>query len=390
MAMRELAAVLLLTHAASAAEPVRLCTPQLAGPVTVASPAQRNAAARRAEPPLTDIFAWPDTPIGVVRTGSGIQFFASDGGAHLRQMFHGHEAGNNKSGSITATFGTLDDPLGTAAPRDVSISPNPDRSVNPNYTSYGYIGGGPVYRVPAGQPGEGHLLATYHAELPDDALYPILGLAASDDDGLHWTDLGEIIRFNQSYSTGLDGVEIGDGPLVPSPDGRYFYLYFPDWIANGTPHATTLTHISVARAPIAAVLHDAFASTPRHAATFAKFYDGAWNLQPAIGGASTDLSPRSAYGGYLDVHYSSALQRYILLISNDTDFAYAESTDALHWTRPIPIGRFGPIAAYPTAVGLGDDPQILGSSFYVYYTHLPTNGAGWTEGVLKRLTLTCP
>jgi hypothetical protein len=384
------AALALVTTAASAEEPVRVCTPMLTALVTVASPAQRNAAAATAEPPLTDIFAWPDTPIGVVRTQAGVQFFASDGGNHLRQTYQGHPAGNNKGGSITTSTGTLNDPLGTTAVRDVSISRNPDPSVNPNFESYGYIGGGPVYQVPAGMPGAGHLLATYHAELPTDALYPVLGLASSDDDGLHWTDLGEIVRFNQAYAAGLDGVEIGDGPLVPSPDGKYFYLYFPDWIANGTPHATTLTNVSVARALIADVVRDAFASAPRHSVTFQKFYDGKWTLQPALGGASTDLAPKSAYEGYIDIHYDSALQRYVMLISNDTDFAYAESTDALSWTRPISVGTFGPIAAYPTAVGLGTDPQILGSTFYVYFTFLPQDGTGWQRGTLRRITLTCP
>jgi hypothetical protein len=383
-----IASAALLTCAASAAEPARICTPMVSAPVTVASPAQRNAAARKAEPPLTDIFAWPDTPLGVVRTDAGIQFFASDGGDHLRQAFRGHEVGNNKAGSIVTTTGTLDDPLGTAAPRDVSISRNPDRSVNPNFDSYGYMGGGPVYRVPAGMLGAGHLLATYHAELPDDALYPVLGLASSEDDGLHWMDLGEIVRFNQAYAAGLDGVEIGDGPLVPSPDGKYFYLYFTDWIANGTPHATTLTNVSVARALIGDVLQDAFSSHPRHAVTFQKFYAGTWILQPAIGGASSDLSPNSAYRGYIDIHYNTALQRYVMLISNDTEFAYAESIDALRWTRPVSIGRFGPIAAYPTAVGLGADPQILGRVFHVYFTHLGQDG--WKSGALRRITLTCP
>jgi hypothetical protein len=381
---------LLATQAAAQQVPARLCTPAVSAPVTVADPGRRDAAAQRAQPPLTDIFAWPDTPLGVVNTGNGLQFFASDGGDHLRQMFQGHAAGNDKAGSIVTTSGTRDDPLGNGTPRDVSVSRNPDPSVNPHYDSYGYIGGGPVYQVPPGMPGAGRLLATYHAELPNDALYPVLGLAASDDDGLHWIDLGEVVRFNQSYRTGLDGVEIGDGPLVPSPDGTYFYLYFPDWIANGTVHATTLTHVSVARALARDVLRDAFESKPRHAVTFQKFYDGQWDLQPAIGGASTDLSPRSAYEGYIDIHYDSALQRSVMLISNDTNFAYAESIDGLHWTRPVGIGEFGPIAAYPTAVGMGDDPHILGKSFYVYFTYLPQDGTGWKHGALKRLTLSCP
>jgi hypothetical protein len=112
-------------------------------------------------------------------------------------------------------------------------------------------------------------------------------------------------------------------------------------------------------------------------------------LQPAIGGASTDLNPKSPYQGDLDIHYNSTLQRYVMIISNDTTFGYAESIDGLNWTIPIALGTFGPIAAHPAAVGLGDDPHILGKSFYVYFTHLPIDGTGWTNGTLQRLTLTC-
>jgi hypothetical protein len=235
-----------------------LCAPQVTANQVVASPEQRYRSGQRAEPPLTDSsngFAWPDTPMGVIKSDSGYEFFASDGGVHYRQMWRGSWVGNNKWGSVVTTTGTLDDPLGSGDPQDVSISSNPDPAVNPNYPSYGYMGGGPVYQVPEGLKGAGNLLVTYHAELPNDALYAALGLAASSDNGLHWTDLGEIIRLNQSYAVGLDGFEIGDGPLVLSPHGNYFYLYFPDWIANGTPHTTrpggsSATHVSVARAGV--------------------------------------------------------------------------------------------------------------------------------------------
>jgi hypothetical protein len=376
--------------------PARLCNPTLSSAAVVTTPAQRLAAGAKAEPPLTDSFDWPDTPLGVIKKANGYEFFGSDGGAHYRQMWHGHWIGNNKSGSFTTTVGTLDDPLGSGSPEDVSVSPNPNAAVNPIYPSYGYMGGGPVYQVPAGMTGAGNLLATYHAELPNDALYAALGLAASSDDGLHWTDLGEIIRLNQAYAVGLDGFEIGDGPLVLSPDGKYFYLYFPDWIANGTLHTTngqgvsTTTNVSVARALVADVLEAAFgSSSPRHSIAFQKFYEGSWILQPAIGGGSTDLIPHAPFSGYLDIHYSSWLKRYSVIISDDTNFAYAESVDGLNWTLPVSLGTFGPIAAYPTAVGLGDDPRILGKSYYVYYTHLPADGDGWTEGALRRLTVTC-
>jgi hypothetical protein len=386
----------LITAAASVSAETQViaqrCTPKVTANVVVASPKQRYDAGQRAEPPLTDTgtgFAWPDTPMGVIKTADGYEFFASDGGQHSRQMWRGHWVGNNKSGSVVTTMGTLDNPLGTVDPQNVSLSSSPDPGVNPNYSSYGYMGGGPVYQVPAGMTGAGNLLATYHAELPNDALYAALGLAASTDNGLHWTDLGEIIRLNQAYAVGLDLWEIGDGPLVLSPDGKYFYLYFPDWIANGTPHATSTTNVSVARAPVASVLNAAFGSARPHTVAFEKFYEGSWHLQPGIGGASTDLNPRSAYRGYLDIHYNRALQRYVLIISDDTDFAYSESIDGLTWTIPTLLGTFGPIAAYPTAVGFGDDPHVLGKSFYVYFTHLPTDGTGWTNGALRRLTLSC-
>jgi len=379
--------------------PTPVCQPSVTMPIVVASPAQRLVALQKAQPPLTDIyngFAWPDTPLGIIKTGGGYEFFASDGGAHYRQMWQGRWVGNNKYGSVVTTAGTLDHPLGSGDPQDVSVSPNPDPAVNSNYPSYGYMGGGPVYQVPAGMTGAGNLLVTYHAELPNDALYAALGLAASSDNGLHWTDLGEIIRLNQAYAVGLDGFEIGDGPLVLSPDGKYFYLYFPDWIANGTLHTTTpagvstTTNVSVVRALAASVLDAAFGSARPHAVAFEKFYKGDWHLQPAIGGASTDLNPNSAYQGYLDIHYNTLMQRHVMIISNDTTFAYAESIDGLTWTIPISLGIYGPIAAYPTAVGLGDDPHVLGKSFYVYFTHLPTDGSGWKNGSLRRLTLTCP
>jgi hypothetical protein len=367
----------------------QLCNPAITNHIVVDSPAQRDAAAQKIEPPLTDTFDWPDTPMGVIKTANGYEFFASDGGFHARQPFEGQTFGNNKWGSVVTTSGELWNPLGNSAPLDVSISPNPDSSVNPNYPSYTYMGGGPVYQVPEGMPGAGNLLLTYHAEFPNDALYAALGLAASSDNGQHWTDLGEIIRLNQGYQAGLDGFEIGDGPLVLSPDGKYFYLYFPDWIANGTPHSTTTTNVSVARAPVAALLEAAFGSTRQHTVVFQKFYRGSWDLQPGIGGESTDLNPQSQYSGYLDIHFNSALKRYVMIISNDTTFAYSESVDALHWTVPTALGDFGPIAAYPTAVGLGADPHVLDKSFFIFFTHLPTDDTGWTNGALHRLTLTC-
>ena len=396
-----LASMFPLSSAAAAAQTLTpICQPVVTGPIIVASHDQTIAAGKRAEPPLINTkgfgFAWPDTQMGVIKVDGGYEFFTSDGAFHPRQFWHGEWVGNNNYGSVTTTVGTLDNPLGTGNPQDVTISPNPDPGVNPNYTSYGYIGGGPVFQVPASMTGAGNLLLGYHAELPANMLYAVHGLAASWDNGLHWLDLGEVVRPNQSYAPNLPGFdEIGDGPLVLSPDGKYFYFYFPDWPAGttgeGGPNATK---VSVARAPVASVLEAAFGSNRPHTVAFEKFYQGNWHLQPGIGGASTDLIPKSQYTGYLDVHYNSALRRYVLITSDDTNFAYAESVDGLSWTLPTLLGDFGhgDIAAHPTSVGFGDDPSILGKAFFVYYTFLhPANGGLAREhNSVRRLTLTCP
>jgi hypothetical protein len=396
-----LATFLQFATGASAAQAVTpLCQPVVTPPIIVATHDQIDQAGRRAEPPLTDTkgfgFAWPDTQMGVIRTADGYEWFTSDGAFHPRQIWQGQWVGNNNYGSVTTTLGTLDNPLGTGNPRDVTISPNPDPAVNPNYSGYTYIGGGPVYQVPAGKTGAGNLIVGYHAELPSNTLYAVHGLAASRDNGLHWTDLGEVVRPNQSFAyelaPGFD--EIGDGPLVMSPDSKYFYFYFPDWPAG----TTNTTHVSVARVLVDSLLNAAFGSTHPHAVPFEKFYEGTWNLQPGMGGASTDLNPNwePQEGGYLDIHYNSALQRYVLIMDNDTTFYYAESVDGLNWTTPASLGTYADgmttLAPYPRAVGLGDDPHILGKTFYVYYTFLhDENGGLPREGnSVRRITLTCP
>ncbi len=400
LALASLTIFFIVSSAAQTLTPT--CTPKVEGPLIVDNHDQIHAAGLRAEPPVTYNgggygFAWPDTAMGAIKTANGYEFFGSDGGFHARQFFEGQWFGNNNWGSVVMTVGTLDNPVGTGDPLDVTISPNPDPGINPNYSSYGYIGGGPVFRVPDGMTGAGNLLVGYHAELPNNTLYAVHGLAASWDNGRHWTDLGEVVRPNQSYAANLPGFdEIGDGPLVLSPDRRYFYFYFPEWPAG----ATASTPVSVARSPVDSVLSAAFGPGHPHAVQFEKFYQGTWNLQPGIGGASTNLFTSSAqqYSGYLDVHYNSAIQRYVMITSDDTNFAYYESVDGLTWTNAQYLGAFGnpgdghgTIAPYPFSIGLGDDPSILGKSWFVYYTHLEI-GNSFTERAgdsLRRLTLTC-
>ena len=376
-----------------------VCTPKILANLEVVTPAQREAGGDIAQPPLTDSadgFAWPDTPMGVIKTDSGYAFFGSDGGKHSRQLWQGQWYGNNKYGSATRTLGTLDNPLGSDPPIDVTITPNADASVNPFYQSYEYMGGGPVYKVPDGMIGAGNLLMVYHAEIPTittQSFYSVFALAASSDQGASWTDLGEIIRVNQGYRTDLDGFDIGDAPLVTSPDSKYFYIYFRDWLANGTTHwGNTITQVSVARAPIAAVLEAAFGSKP-HAAAFQKYYDG-WHLNQGLGGYAQDLNPSAQYSGELQVAYNADLNRYQMIIGEGVVIAYSESPDGLSWSLPTLLYDFRNEKDQPTTyvvpVGMGDDPRILGRQFYIFYTRYPTTGAGWNGASVKRFTVSCP
>src|SRR6267154_1297485 len=72
--------------------PTQVCQPVVTSPIVVASPEQRLSAGSKAQPPVTDTnsgFAWPDTPLGIIKMGNGYEFFASDGGLHARQMWQG-------------------------------------------------------------------------------------------------------------------------------------------------------------------------------------------------------------------------------------------------------------------------------------------------------------
>jgi len=374
------------------------CTPKILANQVVATAAHRKAAGEIAEPPLTDQangFAWPDTPLGVIKTSSGYAFFGSDGALHSRQQWNGHSYGNNKYGSITRALGTLDNPLGSGPPIDVTLLPNPDPTINPYYQKYDYIGGGPLYQVPAGKPGAGNLLLVYHAEIPTiktQSFYSVLGLAASTDEGMSWTDLGEIIRVNQGYRTDMDGFDIGDSSLVLSPDGKYFYLYFPDWLANGTTHwGNTVNSISIARAPVDAVLAAAFGSTP-HAIAFQKFYDG-WNVEQALGGYSRDLYPQTSYGGNLQVAYNADLKIYQALINAGVVVYYTDSPDGMNWSPLALLYDFrnekDQPSVYVAFAGMGSDPSVLGNEFYIFYTKYPNTGAGWGGATVNRFTVSC-
>jgi hypothetical protein len=67
-------AACLMTAAASVSAGAQaispLCTPKVIANEVVVSPKQRYEAGQKAEPPVTDAFDWPDTPMGIIRTAA--------------------------------------------------------------------------------------------------------------------------------------------------------------------------------------------------------------------------------------------------------------------------------------------------------------------------------
>ncbi len=338
-------------------------------------------------------FAWSDTPLGVARTrdGKGYLFFGSDGGNH---PFDGSLTA--RAGSITVSKGTLDHPLGrpTGDP-----NPPPSEFLLPTSANLpptmDYVGGGPVYRVPAGEPGAGNLLIVYHAERPANPFWSWLGLAKSMDEGATWQDLGLIVSGPQPYIA-QGALDIGDGNLVVATDTttsqKYFYIFFPEhcWI-NSTTFCSGFTYLSVARAPYEEVLKAAFTHDTTVSKLFHKYYDSRWD-QPGMGGKASEVfaDVTGETDGDPQVVWSAYRKRFVAIMDNAQYIAYGESIDGLDWpAMQVILGKNPetPVYAYANAVGLGPDPGILGSTFYSYYTEWPS-GESWNPATLKRLTIT--
>ena len=156
--------------------------------------------------------------------------------------------------------------------------------------------------------------------------------------------------------------------------GQYFLIHFPDWIANGTPHRKQTTNISVARVPIFDLLRCAFAGHRQSLPPFRKFYKGEWN-QAGINGLSSDtMDPSTHYAGAPQVVYSSYLKEYIAILDDTTHISYSRSPDGISWS-PAVLLKSGPVIDYATPVSTGDNPNIVGPTFYVYYTASPKGSA---------------
>lgn len=340
-------------------------------------------------------FDWPDTELGVIRNGTNYIFFGSDGSCH------GHCGTNiERDGSITRTIGTLDNPIAGGGATETVLPQTPDLARHAAI----YVGGGAVYRVPAGHPGAGNLLLVYQAArntnlVTNDGMYCYIGLAKSTDMGVTWTDLGLIIAPNQPFipnaPPATNEFDIGNGNLIADPTGTWLYIYFPDKLKHiNPPGKLTVTYLSVARVGMNDLLSAAFSEhSPIHLPPFTKYNNGQWN-QPGIGGESSMIlpGPYPPYAGDNYVAYSDFLNCYIVFLDDTRHISYAKSKDGVHFSTPVLLKSFEKekvSAEYAVAIGKEADPSRLGKQFYIFFTYYPTDGAGWNGAYLQRLTVNC-
>ncbi len=127
----------------------------------------------------------------------------------------------------------------------------------------------------------------------------------------------------------------------------------------------------MARAPYEELLTTA-ATGSRVSKLFNKYYNGNWD-QPGLGGLASETFPNvtGKTDGDYQIVWSAYRNRFIAMVDNGQYIAYGESVDGLYWPAMQVLYKEPNLQAtigYANAVGLGEDPAVLGDTFYSYYT----------------------
>jgi hypothetical protein len=276
-----------------------------------------------------------------------------------------------------------------------------------------YAGGGPVFLLDAGG-AKPLLVSVYHGEYHTDEAkvhveYGGTGLAVSRDDGAWFVKLGEILSPHatrqesqaQKRNVFADGnlieADVNGNAVEGAGNGReiYFYSVFSDRQSVTDPQGFGVARVKKSDA-VAAIAR-------RQAPRFKKYYAPAGAAgrgadrftEPGIGGRSTYVVAEKDYIATPQVRYDSHLRQFILVYQQNQSSVWVRTaTDLFHWSKPTAL--VAPVAAtkkvfYPSLVGEGPDPTVLGQRFFVYYVEgtvsakqpnvWVTDGALWRKSV---------
>lgn len=345
---------------------------------------------------------YPDMPLGVVRGPTGNYFMLGAGASFGR-----FGPGRNTVPQGTYKFtGTLDHfrpaEMNGRWPQPSMVSGERERSPDGSDFDRDYAGGGPTYPLRDPRTNQAVLLLLYHGEYhataQGDLFYGASGLAVSTNTGDSFTKIGEILSPHMMradfFARQTMGGVTADGSLVEAdangnaigpgtaPDDRYYYAVFSD-----RKDFSAKQNLAIARIKEADLM-DAIAQ--RRTPHFMKFFSpagiggdaAAHFAEPGVGGQSTYIVSENAYDATPGVYYDSDLGRFVLCYDmGQQNVVLRTASNLLHWSDPVivanPPANSGTKIFYPSLVGTGADPTILGKEFYLYYLQrqMPGNRA---------------
>jgi hypothetical protein len=358
----------------------------------------------------------PDGTIGVLSHGGAYTFFMAAESSS--------SCGGTPSTQGTYRFGGSLTSISAAYGCSAEVTPSSDGDPNGYTFDRDYAGGGPVLAVTSST-GAAGILHIYHGEWQGGTcselgkcFYASLGMAFSKDGGATFLKLGEILQPYVTRSSIIDAntdLDVGGGTLViadgegqhisniatADPSNTYLYVFYADVDPAAATGGSCKQDacIAVARAPLAAVIADAFAgNTGAFPTLFRKFYNGAFT-EPGTSGDPNAARNAGHYtpviaagGGFPSVLYDTRTRQYLIAYTTDNSaIAMRHASTLLSWSGPVASGAVSEgrkSILYPTLIGEGTDPTTGNGDPWLFYI-TATNWPHWptVKVVSRRLKL---
>ena len=249
---------------------------------------------------------------------------------------------------------------------------------------FSYAAGGPIYR----DPDSGLLLMFYHAERHFGGngliFHAAIGLAASQDDGITFQNLGIILETNAAPDKNAPCCADMGGATYTIKDGQ-FLIYFRDRLEDSSS-----IELAVATAPVKDVIEAAKNGT---VSLWFKYYkDG---QEPGISGLSSALEVGNPPTDWFSVSYNTFINRYVMTISTHVrsdiknyQLYLTTSEDGYQWSPRVLLLEYNGELTYPTIISPDGDSLNTADTFHIYYVTTPPGVIRWHDTKLQRMTVT--
>jgi len=205
------------------------------------------------------------------------------------------------------------------------------------------------------------LIGFYHAEdhwyprNADNIAWKSTGVALSNDNGLTWSDQGQIITSSTPKPESPTWGGSGDCCVIWNEADQRWICYYQN----------QQIHMAMSEDPDAAP------------GTWFKYYAGDFT-EKALGGKASPISGlKNVPGSNPSVHYNTYLAQWIMVYHawSPGCIYIAASVDGYNWTEPrqLVCSNEGGRTWYPTIIGESD--VLAGKTARLYYAHFTENGS---------------